>query len=96
MKTKISRLNQTIIFSYRNGLESRKEEEEKKKEKRSVESKGNVGMAGEKGSRGAILGRFSSCGDSLEGQKGRLTSVADVRLRFDPMAEEAIRFCSSS
>lgn len=95
MKTKISRLNQRIIFSYRNGLESRKEEEEKK-EKRSVESKGNVGMAGEKGSRGAILGRFSSCGDSLEGQKGRLTSVADVRSRFDPMAEEAIRFCSSS
>lgn len=94
MKTKISRLNQRIIFSYRSGLESRKEEE--KKEKRSVESKGNVGMAGEKGSRGAILGRFSSCGDSLEGQKGRLTSVADVRSRFDPMAEEAIRFCSSS
>lgn len=75
---------------------NRGKKKKKRKEKRSVESKGNVGMAGEKGSRGAILGRFSSCGDSLEGQKGRLTSVADVRSRFDPMAEEAIRFCSSS
>lgn len=45
-------------------------------------------MAGKKGSRSSADFR---CGDSFEAQKGRLTSVADVRSRFDPMAEEAKR-----
>lgn len=72
------------------GLESGLEEEKRKGRNRAIggESKGNVGMAGKKGSRSSADFR---CGDSFEAQKGRLTSVADVRSRFDPMAEEAKR-----